>query len=120
MWEDTSRCQPSQGVSVLEIHGTADTEVIYDGSTTENYPSAPQTVADWAGFDGCSKTPTTQAHALNLDQGRGHETSVTRYANCKHGRAVELWTIDGGSHLPDLTSSFRPDLIDWLFAQRLP
>ncbi len=120
MWEDTSKCQPSQGVSILEIHGTADTEVLYDGSTTENYPSAPQTVADWAVFDGCAKTPTTQAHALNLDQGRGQETSVTRYANCKNGRDVELWTIDGGSHLPNLTSSFRPDLINWLFAQTLP
>ncbi len=120
MWEDTSRCQPSQGVSILEIHGTADTEVIYDGSTKENYPSAPQTVADWATFDGCSANPTTDAHALNLDQGRGDETSVTRYPSCKQGRDVELWTIKGGSHLPNLTSSFRPDLIDWLFAQTLP
>jgi polyhydroxybutyrate depolymerase len=120
MWEDTSRCQPSQVVSILEIHGTADTEVIYDGSTKENYPSAPTTVSDWATFDGCAPDPTTQMHAKNLDQGRGMETNVTRYASCKKGRDVELWTIVGGSHLPNLTSSFRPDLIDWLFAQTLP
>jgi polyhydroxybutyrate depolymerase len=117
MWEDTSKCKPSEGVSILEIHGTADTEVIYDGSTKENYPSAPITVGDWATFDGCDKAPTTDSKKLDLIAGGSAETTVTRYQNCKSDRDVELWTMAKGSHLPDLSKSFRPDLVDWLYSQ---
>ena len=39
----------------------------------------------------------------------GLDTVVTRYTTCPPGGAVELWTINGGSHVPTLSSrSFRP------------
>lgn len=116
-WNDASRCKPSMPVSVVEIHGTADTEVFYDGSTKEDYPSAEVTVTDWATYDGCSSAPTTTAHALDLDQNeKGKETDVERFAGCKASSEVDLWTMQGGSHLPDLTASFRTELVDFLFA----
>ena len=60
--------------------------------------------------------------AMDLDSGiAGAETSVTRYATgCAPGGHAELWTINGGSHLPSLSAAFAPDLIDFLFAHPKP
>jgi polyhydroxybutyrate depolymerase len=124
MWEDTSKCKPSGPVSVLEMHGTADNEVDYGGSSIagNTYPSAPQTVKDWATFDGCSLTPDTSAPNLDLEASiPGAETTVTQYdKGCKPGGYAELWTIQGAGHIPSFTASFQPDVIDFLFAHPKP
>jgi polyhydroxybutyrate depolymerase len=50
---------PERAVSVLQIHGTADTTINYMGGMIQNhpYPSAATSVLDWATFDGCATTP---------------------------------------------------------------
>jgi polyhydroxybutyrate depolymerase len=50
----------------------------------------------------------------------GLDTVVTRYTTCQPGGAVELWTINGGSHSPSLSAEFSPRLIDWLLAHPKP
>ncbi|APR77292.1 Putative CONSERVED LIPOPROTEIN LPQP [Minicystis rosea] len=128
MWLDTSKCQPSGPVHVLQIHGTADEEVLYDGETTGSgsglvgYPSAETTVGDWAEIDGCAKTADTTQPPLDLDvKLAGAETTVTRYADqCKAGGSAELWTIEGGSHIPQIGDGFRTSVIDFLFAHPKP
>jgi polyhydroxybutyrate depolymerase len=121
-FEDGSKCKPTSPVSVLEIHGTSDTEVIYDGSTTENYPGAETTAKDWAALDGCAPAADTTAVALDLDDTlAGAETTVERWAKgCAPGGGVELWTIAGGQHLPSLTHEAHERLIDFLFAHPKP
>ncbi len=65
MWQDTSKCKESGPVNVLQIHGTADTEVLYNGASTGTgpgmgaYPSAQTSVEDWASFDGCAASADT-------------------------------------------------------------
>src|SRR5439155_918922 len=58
-------CDPSTAVDVLHIHGTADTEVPYDGGTTLEsqtmFPGAVASTMRWAGFDSCSTTSTAGA-----------------------------------------------------------
>jgi polyhydroxybutyrate depolymerase len=127
MWLDTTKCQPSQPVHVLQIHGTADQEVIYTGDTglgsgMDGYPGAETTVQDWAKIDGCSLTPDTSAPPLDLDEAlAGAETTVERYAaGCKSGGSAELWSIQGGSHIPAIGDTFRNDVIDFLFAHAKP
>src|SRR5262249_9298088 len=95
MWADTSKCKPSQPVSVLEIHGTADADVLYNGSVGGKYPDAVTTVEDWATLDGCSLMPDNSAPPLDLDSSlMGAETTVQRYTQgCKAGGAAELWSI---------------------------
>jgi polyhydroxybutyrate depolymerase len=79
MWLDTAKCAPSQPVHVLQIHGTADADVAYDGSP--GIPSAQTTVQDWATLDGCASAPDTSAPPLDLDtQLPGAETTVQRWA----------------------------------------
>ena len=63
MNEDSSACDPSEPVSVVEIHGTADTVIRYEGGRNDDadpnapaYPSAAQSVLEWARFNGCDDT----------------------------------------------------------------
>lgn len=124
MWEDPSKCTPSAPVSILEIHGTADTVIAYDGGTigVNAFPAAPTTVSDWVTFDGCSSTPDLTAPPLDLDSTLpGDETTVTKYgAGCMPGGHAELWTIAGGSHVPTLSAVFTPDLIQFLYDHPRP
>ena len=78
-----------------------------DPDTGWSLPSALQTTSFWAGIDGCDLTPDTSAPELDLDQGLpGNDTRVARFPGCKTGTGVELWTIRGGSHVPNF---LRPD-----------
>ena len=124
MWTDVSKCTPKSPVSILEVHGTADQTIDYNGGQIQNhaYPSAATTVSDWVTFDGCSATADTSSPALDLDTGlAGAETTVTKYASgCKPGGHAELWTITGGVHIPQFNASFSAGAIDFLFAHPKP
>jgi polyhydroxybutyrate depolymerase len=124
MWEDVTKCNPSQPVAILEIHGTSDLVIPYNGGSigANAFPSAPTTVSDWVTFDGCSSTPDTSLPPLDLDSSlAGNETSITAYATgCRSGGHAELWTINGGSHIPVLSSTFGTDVIDFLYAHARP
>ena len=55
----------------------------------------------------------------------GLDTVITRFTSSPPGGAVELWTINGGSHGPTLhsgssSSEFAPRVIDWLLAHPKP
>jgi polyhydroxybutyrate depolymerase len=123
MFSNVSRCNPTAPVSVLQIHGTADETVIFDGgSFGAPYPGAKTTVTDWATLDGCSTTPDTSAPPLDLDvKLAGAETTVAKYASgCKPGGHAELWTIAGGAHLPALAPAFIKGVMDFLYAHPKP
>jgi len=124
MFSDVTRCAPSAPVSVLQIHGTADDTVSFDGGQIggHTYPGAKTTISDWVTLDGCSTTADTSAPPLDLDTRlAGSETTVTKYAaGCKAGGAAELWAITGGAHLPSLSPSFSSSVVDFLFAHPKP
>jgi polyhydroxybutyrate depolymerase len=123
-------CAPSAPVAVLHIHGTADDTVHYEGGTLEgigsgplmsSYPGAEATVAAWATYDGCSTTPETPAKRVDVDADIGNggspdEASVTRWSGCRPGGTVELWTIPGGGHDPNISAAFPDAVLDFLTA----
>lgn len=121
MYDDVSKCKPSGPVSMLEIHGTDDKEVLYDGGGIGGadagavYPGAKTSVADWAKFDGCAATPTPGA-PLDLTAAPGAETSVETYEGCKNGTVAELWTMQGEGHIPAINDTWRDDVIKFLLA----
>jgi polyhydroxybutyrate depolymerase len=122
-FSDITQCQPSEPVSVLQIHGTNDTTIGYDGGMngTVSYPGAVATTEIWATYNGCDLT-TNGAPNLDLDSGlAGDETTVSIYDDgCAPGGHAELWTIAGGSHIPALSDSYAPSLLDFLFAHPKP
>ena len=116
-WSDQSKCSPSEKVSVVQIHGEADGTIKYAGDT--RYPSAHETVADWAVKNGCTGALSTTGATLDLDTGvAGAETSVERYSGCT-GSAVELWTIRAGAHTPALARPAFPEAV-WAFLSAHP
>jgi polyhydroxybutyrate depolymerase len=104
-WDDLGRCEPSGPVSVAEVHGNADQTILYDGGSTSEgvYPAAPTTVADWNTRNGCTGALTATGQTLDLDAVLpGNETVVQGYQGCPAGIDVQLWTIQGGMHIPNL------------------
>jgi polyhydroxybutyrate depolymerase len=121
-WLDPGKCFPSEPVSILEMHGTADAVIDYNGgSTTEGtYPSAQQTVTTWAGKDGCTGALAPTGEMLDIDPTLpGSETIVARYGGCPAGIDVELMTIQGGSHIPTINHPAWGELV-WGFLSSHP
>lgn len=122
-WNDPTKCAAEKPVAVLQIHGTADDTVLYDGEMIMgvSYPGAVATTESWAQKNGCALTPSA-GEALDLDATiEGAETSVSKYTTgCKAGGAAELWSIDGGTHIPGLGPNFAPEVVEWLLAHPKP
>lgn len=119
-YADASKCKPKEGLAIVEMHGDMDDTVSYDGGTTDYgsisgvpYPSAHDTVAHWATYNGCSGALADTGTTYDLEQPiPGAETQVSSYSGCMKGD-VELWTVKGGPHFTYLTSSFGPTV--WSF-----
>jgi len=111
---DESACTPSVGVSVLQIQGTADATVAYGPSPIG--PGAVASVERWATRDGCDATMPMSGDPIDFDTLLpGAETTVRTYpVGCEPGLSAELWTIQGGAHIPTVPTSVGATLYDWL------
>lgn len=122
-YEDPNTCSPSRPTNVLHIHGTNDTTIFYGGGCLVScYPSAVESVEQWASFDGCDVVGDSNYPPLDLDSGiPGNETIVTKYIDgCGPEGATELWTIVGGEHVPNLSPQFGRLIVEWLLAHPKP
>lgn len=122
MTTDAAACDPSRPVSVLQIHGEADNVIRYGGGTTNDadpdaapYPGAAETVALWAGRNGCDAEPAAATTGPVIDEA-APAVQVAAYPNCDGDTAVELWTVPGGGHVPDLAPGATRAMVDFLMA----
>lgn len=88
-------CHPAKPVSVLEIHGTHDQLVPYEGGPLypepkEKVPSAPAVATAWATLDYCSGTPEQTVQG---------PVTTQLWSPCAQTTAVRLVTIQGGTHV---------------------
>jgi polyhydroxybutyrate depolymerase len=116
-WLDSAKCPAGSVVSVLQVHGDADTTIPYLGGSTDvaPFPSAKDSVAAWAAKNGCTGALEASETRLDLDANvAGIETRVERYAGCPSTSAVELWTIEGGAHIPNLGSLWTESVYTFL------
>jgi polyhydroxybutyrate depolymerase len=91
-------CHPAQPVSVLEMHGTEDTNIMYEGGGPDNAPSVTAIAQRWTVLDGCPSTPTESKVGI---------TRTSIWKPCKGGTTVRLDTVVGGHHTW-FGSSFDP------------
>lgn len=95
-------CQPSRPVSVIELHGTADPLVPYNGGKPDvadavvaaaaggPYTPTPDMIQRWAEVDGCpAPSPPTTAGPV----------TTASWAGCRDGSAVTLVSVQGGGHV---------------------
>jgi polyhydroxybutyrate depolymerase len=124
-WSDPQvKCAPSMPIAMRVVHGTADVTVPYDGGAVAAGvgplipgPSAAVIAQFFATKNGCAATPDDTAAPIDLEATlAGSETRVSRYTGCPAGGDVELWSIQGGGHIPNLSPQFRSIVWDYLSA----
>lgn len=111
-------CRPSEPVSVLQLHGTADPVVAYGGGRVHQYPQrhpgAVATVDGWARRDRCTRTRSAP-RVRDLDRAvPGKETSVTVHHRCARGTEAVLWRMARVRHNPAPTRALRSGALRFL------
>ncbi|MEO6469545.1 MAG: PHB depolymerase family esterase [Acidimicrobiia bacterium] len=122
-WSDPKRCAPKHAVSVLEIHGTGDQTIKYDGGSigSATYPSATTTASTWAGYNGCRSTPDPSPPPPLAIEDKLPPATVTSYSRgCRGGTTVELWTQPEGVHIPPFLPTFPEAVVSFLQSHPKP
>jgi polyhydroxybutyrate depolymerase len=126
---EADACHPTEPVNMVEIHGTDDMIIPYNGGghtlNGSTFPSVADTMAVWVAAGGCQATPTTEAAKIDLAFNAtkdacdlapdGNETNVEKYP-CPTVD-VEHWKIENGVHGPGLsTPSFAEHVLAFLLS----
>ena len=124
-WANPNNCNPSEPVSILQIHGTSDAVIAYNGGNVilgGFQPGAVFTAESWAAYNICDLTSSPGPAQLDLTTNiAGPDTNPEEYiTNCDVGGSARLWTIPGGPHPPGLTTGFTTAVLDFLFAHPKP
>lgn len=109
--------QPQPGgpaVSVMQLHGTNDNVIPYDGSVSEvdhDFLPAEESAAVWAAHNGCSPTATESAS--------GPYTRM-EWEQCSTGTRVVHYRLDGVGHdIPwDVEGDTWQTVVDFLLSTR--
>ena len=90
-------CNPARPVPVMEIHGTSDNVVPYNGQAGSTFVGIPALMSAWAGFNQCNPNPViTQVPNTNTNDGCTAERQL--YFGGDWGSTVEHFKIVGGGH----------------------
>ena len=88
-------CAPSQPISVLNIHGDADENVLIGGGngsravSDTDYTSLAETASTWVSLNDCAATPVVVVEAA---------VTTSTWGGCSDGVMVETQVIAGASH----------------------
>jgi polyhydroxybutyrate depolymerase len=123
---DETDCGPVEPVHVLQIHGTADAVINYEGGCVPLggcHPGGPMSTLIWALYDGCEliiDDPPPPPRDIDATI-PGSETTISRLVTgCDPGGSAELWTINGAPHSPELVPDFSRQVLEHLFAHPKP
>ena len=121
-------CADSTPVPMIDMHGTSDPQVPYEGGSSwiarEPWPNQRAWVANWARRNRCDALPRDSAVAADV--------RMRAYSGCARGADVVLYTIVGGGHnwpgggpLPEwftgrTTRSIDGSSVMWEFFRRHP
>jgi len=101
-------CADTGSPNILQVHGTYDWVIFYDGGYDHDYfdgednyyPGAESTVESWANRSGCDIGYTQTGHLDLVTPSGTNDTDTLEHLNCSDGNRVELWRINQGSHAP--------------------
>ena len=122
---DPDLCANPKPLSVLQIHGDRDLDVLYEGGQLPAVPDpdrgavpgAEESVQRWAERAGCDLKSVQRLRPIDTDTNvDGSETRIRRISDdCAEGTVFELWTIHGGGHIPFVWGTdFTPRILSWL------
>jgi polyhydroxybutyrate depolymerase len=116
-------CGATNSVSVLQVHGTKDETIFYDGGQIlgNSYPSAFASASQWATVNQCTQNAVSRSTKLDLEGNiAGDETSIKAWTNCQNSSEVELWTVENATHIPTLSSTFATKIWEFFAAHAKP
>ena len=88
-------CNPTTTTPVMQIHGTSDNIVSYNGGFGGK--SVDDVISKWVALDGCPTAPAvTLLPDINTNDGSTVEKST--YSPCNNNSAVILMKVIGGGH----------------------
>ena len=90
-----STCSPKRAMPVLQIHGTNDGTVLYEGSATAT--PIEDVIAFWVANNLCTSAADTVAIA-NIDTTDNSTAQLISYENCDDNSAVHFYKIFNGEH----------------------
>lgn len=88
-------CAPNRSIPVLQIHGTNDGTVLYNGSSTAT--PIEQVIQFWVENNLCTAAADTMAIA-NIDTTDLSTAQLIKYGNCDDNSAVHFYKIFDGEH----------------------
>jgi polyhydroxybutyrate depolymerase len=112
---DPGQCS-GKPANVLHIHGDADATISYEGGFlfSQSYPSVAEVVKRWSKNNQC--TADSEKKRDLIASMSGEETTASSF-NCANG-SLELWTLNGGVHVPGLDRGFADAVVQWLISSK--
>ena len=111
MDSDPEKCL-GKSANILHIHGDAVATISYEGGSifAQSYPSVNEVVQRWSKNNQC--TADSDKKLDLIASMLGPETTTSLFS-CTKG-SLELWTINGGIHVPVLDRGFADQVLQWL------
>jgi len=108
---DPGQCA-GKSAHVLHIHGDADAKISSEGGSlfSQSYPSAKEVMKRWSTNNQC--TAGSEKKTDVIASMAGLETTASLF-KCANG-SLELWTLNGGVHVPVLDRGFADAVVQWL------
>ena len=122
---DASMCTPKRTIHVLQIHGTEDPVIRYQGGRLKNYksdvrvehPSALDSVRFWAQHNGAPLEGKTLEPMDLSHRTPGPDTEARQFKTLKAPfMTAELWPIKGETHVPKMTDTFHDRATQWMLS----
>ncbi len=115
-----STCAPTRPFPVMEIHGTNDNTVPYNGDAT--FAPIDSVIKKWSIHNNCAVTPVTFS-VPNISTTDNSTAVNYKYINGNLGATVELYKVTGGGHawpgaLPVIANTnqdFKASIEIWRF-----
>ena len=92
--ETLGSCDPSHATPILQIHGTIDGIVPFDGNSAIGMESIPDVMEYWKSYNSCSSEPIKIEDFFE----NGYSVEHLVYKNCLNDIQVELQKINGMWH----------------------
>ena len=110
------KCLGKDPIPVLQIHGTSDLIISYNGSSA--YPSARDSVKQWVHINNCKLDKVTKSENTILEPRNMKiptlKTTEETWESCDDGTKVALWTMDRGEHLTEPNKEYLVKIIKFL------
>ncbi|MEM6967463.1 MAG: PHB depolymerase family esterase, partial [Bacteroidota bacterium] len=95
-FEQLDNCTPSRPVPILQIHGTDDDIVPYNGTPLFS-PSIPDLIDFWVTYNNCDTDPIV-VDIDDTDMTDNSTAQILQYNNGDDDSEVWLYVVDGGTH----------------------